>query len=119
MSWFSFPPVTVPIGTAFSAIFKYFFKLGVIKFLFAAVLFSVMTFAGYLVTAYLLPEWFTVAKLRESINDFSPPVSYALHLLSFYEGFPLMLTAMVSAWVVKKLPTWVWLGPLARFATKE
>ena len=107
-------PIAIPIGTAFSAVFGYLFRFAVMRWLTAAAIFALVAAGGYFLAAWLLPEWVSIKTLRDSLSEFSPPVSYALHLLSFYEGAPLVLTSLASAWVLKKVPGWAWMGPLYR-----
>ncbi len=108
--------VTIPVGTTLRGFLPYLFRLNVIQWLVSAVVVGIVAAAGYFFSKSLLPPWFNLQTLRDSIGDMAPPIAYFLHLVSFYEGAPLVLTAYVVAWVAKKLPSWTWLGPLFRLA---
>lgn len=107
-----FTTVFTGIKAAIATIASYAFTRVIV----AAAILSLTTFAGYLLADFFLPEWLSVATLQAAVDSFSPAVSYFLYLGGFYSGFPLCMTALALAWVVKKLPTWAWLGPLLRGA---
>lgn len=107
-------PIVIPVGTAIMTGLSYLFRVAMVKFLVGAVIVALVAAGGYWVASWLLPSWFSVETLRDAFGSLSPSLGYALHLMSFYEGAPLLMFSLATAWVVKKLPGWVWLGPLWR-----
>lgn len=111
-------PILVPVGTAIFSALAYLFRFAAVKLLVYAAFFAVISLAGYFAIDLFLPSWLSVENLNSKIEGFSPPIAYGLHLISFYDGFKLFLSALISAWIVKKLPAWVWFGPLYRLFNK-
>ncbi len=111
--------IAIPVGTSIVNAILYLFRLSVIQWLTKAAIFSLVSIGAYFLAAAILPDWFSLQTLRDKIQSFSPAISYLLHTVSFYEGAPLMMGALIAAWVFKKVPGWVWLGPLYRLATKD
>jgi len=106
--------IAIPVGTSLMTASSYLFRLTLMRWLVMAAMFVVISAGGYFLAAWIIPDWFSLKTLRDSIADVSPPIGYGLHLASFYEGAPLCFSALACAWVIKKLPAWVWLGPLYR-----
>lgn len=112
------PAVVVAAGSSIAGIFGFLFRASAIKLVVTLAFFALISVAGYFAADALLPDFVSVSNLNAQVQSFSPPVAYGLHLLAFYDGFKLMLIALVSAWIVKKLPAWVWFGPLYRLLKK-
>ena len=112
-------PVIAPLvfSTAFTGIkaaIVTLFSYAVVRIVVVASVFALTSLAGYFLADALLPAWLSVETLQSAIESFSPAVSYFLYLGGFYTGFPKIMAALCLAWIVKKLPAFVWFGPLMR-----
>lgn len=109
------PLLTIPlIGVGAKAILGAFLRVGFIQTLIGLAIYAVAGIAGYFLFDWLLPSWFSLSFLSASIATWHPGIHYALSLIAFFDGLSLLFWALVSAWVMKKFPPSVWLGPIFR-----
>lgn len=108
------PIIAVAAGSALSTVIGTILRFGVVSWLVKFAVFALIALGGYFVGDALLPDWLSVANLQNAVESFHPAIGYLLNLMGFYSGLPLIMGVMVLAWVFKKIPNTVWLGPLYR-----
>lgn len=108
------PAFLIPAGSSALAALSFIFKFVLFQVLAKLAFFAFITIAAFFITDALLPPWFSVSHLQSVIQFNYPPINYLLEVTAFYGGFPLLLSALISAWVLKKIPASAWLGSIFR-----
>jgi len=111
--------LAIPIGTAFSAVLSYFFRVAFFTMLGKIVIFAVINLAAYFLVQSLLPDWFSLQFLYGKLDFIMQyaPVRYVFEQLQVFNGMKIVLVALLTAWVIKKVPTWAFWGPTAKVLT--
>lgn len=107
-------PLLLAAGTTLMQGIMFLFRYSMVQWVVKAGIFALIGFLSFSAAYVMLPDWVSVNTIQDKISGFSPAVSYFLDLTYFYDGLPLMVIALTSAWLIKKIPSTTFLGSMFR-----